>query len=49
MEVFDSDGKKVLWEVADNNVLEEENNHYEIGIQGFDFNLFEKYEERVGR
>ena len=49
MEVSGSDGEKVIWEVADNRVFEEGKEHDEIGIQGFDFNLFDEYEEVVVR
>ena len=47
--VVGSDTKKVLWEVVDDHVVEEENDHDEIGLRGFDFDLFGKYEEGVGR
>ena len=33
VEVFVSDGKEVLWEVVDNHVVEEWNDHDEIGLQ----------------
>ena len=49
VEVLSSDGKKVLWEVVDSYVTEEENYHDEIGLRGFDFNLFDKDKEGVGR
>ena len=39
---FGSDGEKVIWEVVDNHVVEEETYHDEIGLQGFDYNLFEE-------
>ena len=41
MEVVCSGGKKVLWEVVDDHVVEEENVHNEIGLWGFDFNFFD--------
>ena len=44
VEVVCSGGKKVLWEVVDDHVVEEENVHNEIGLQGFDFNFFDKDE-----
>ena len=49
MEVFGHDGKKYFWEVVDNHGIEAANNHGEIGLRGFDFNLFGKYEKGVGR
>ena len=38
MEVSGSDGKKVIWEVIDDNVVEDPNKNDEIGLRGF--NLF---------
>ena len=32
-----------------NHVIEEENDHDEIGLRGFDFNLFDSYKEGVDR
>ena len=49
MEVLGSDGKKFLWEVVDSYVIEEETDHDEIGLRGFNFNFFDKYEKGVGR
>ena len=49
MEVFVNDGKKVIWEVVDNHVLEEPTDHDEIGLRGFDFYLFGEDEKGVGR
>ena len=40
-----SDKKKVLWEVVDNHVVVEVNDHDEIGLWGFDFNFFDGDEE----
>ena len=34
MEVSVSDRKKVIWEVVDNHVVDDGNNHDEIGLQG---------------
>ena len=34
-----SDKKKFLWEVVDNHVVVEVNDHDEIGLWGFDFNF----------
>ena len=43
------DGRKVLWEVVDDHFIEEENDHDEIVLRGFNFNVFGKDEEEVGR
>ena len=43
MEVVGYDGKKVFLVVVKNHVAEEENDHDEIGLREFDFNLSEKY------
>ena len=45
MEVSGSEGKKVLWEVVENRFVEKGKDHDEIGLRGFDFNLFGKDEE----
>ena len=42
LEFFVHDGKKVLWEVVKDHVVEEPNDHEEIGPQGFDFNFSTK-------
>ena len=49
VEVSVSDGKKVLWELVDDTVVEEGKDNYEIGPRGFGFNLFGKDEEGVVR
>ena len=49
MEVVGRDGKKVLWEVVDYHVVGEPNDHDEIGLQGFYFNLFSEDDRGVGR
>ena len=49
MEVVGNEEKKVIWEVVDNNVVEEPTDHEEIGLQGFDFNDFDEDEEGVVR
>ena len=49
MEVVGYDRKKVIWEVVDDHVIEEETDNDEIGLRGFDFNLFDKDEKGVGR
>ena len=48
MEVTGYDGKKFLWEVVDDHVVEEGNEHDEIGLRGFDFNFFTEDEGRGG-
>ena len=35
--------------MVNNYVVEEVNDHVEIGLRGFDFNFFDKDEEGVGR
>ena len=49
MEIFHRDGKKVLWEVVEDHVVEEETNHDEIGLRGLNFNFFNEDEKGVGR
>ena len=49
VEVVGSGGKKVIWEVIDDHVIEEVNDNDEIGLQGFAFNLFDEDKEEVGR
>ena len=49
VEVVGNDRKKFIWEVVDNHVVEDPNDHDEIGLQGFDFNLFNEDEKRLGR
>ena len=46
VEVYDKDGNKVIWEVVDNHVVEEGVEHEDLGLRGFNFNLFN--EEREG-
>ena len=41
VEVDDKDGKKVIWDVFNNHVVEKGFEHEELGLQGFDFNLFD--------
>ena len=48
VEVFGHDKKKVLWEVVNDNVVEEPTDHEEIGLRGFDFNVFDQDEEGFG-
>ena len=47
VEVIGSDRKKVIWEVVDDHLLEEENYHDEICVQGFNFSLFGEDKEGV--
>ena len=49
VEFFGHEGKKVIWKVVDDHVVEEPTDHDEIGLRGFDFNLFDKDEKGVGR
>ena len=49
VENFGYDKNKVLWEVVDYHVVEEPIDHEEIGLQGFDFNVFGQDEEGVVR
>ena len=49
VEFVGHDGKKVLWEVVNNHVVEEPTEHEDIGLWGFDFNYFDEDEEGVVR
>ena len=49
VEVFGHDKKKVIWEVADDHVVEEPSDHEDIGLWGFDLNIFDEDEEGVVR
>ena len=49
VEVVGSYGKNFLWGVLVNHIVEEVNDHDEIGLQGFDFNLFDEDEKGVDR
>ena len=49
VEVVGHDNKKVLWEVVKGHFVEEPTDHGETGLRGFDFNLFDEYEEGVVR
>ena len=37
------ENKKVLWGVVDHHVVEEPTDHEDIGLRGFDFNIFDQY------
>ena len=39
------DKKKVLWEVVVDHVMEEQSDHEDMGLRGFDFNIFNENEE----
>ena len=49
MEFVGYDGKKVLLELVGDHVVEEPTDHDEIGLQGFDFNLFDKDDKGICR
>ena len=49
VEVVGHDKKKVLWEVVGDHVVEEPCDHEDIGLRGFDFNIFDEVEEGVVR
>ena len=49
VEVFEHDKKKLLWEVFSDHVLEEPSDYEDIGLRGFDFNIFDEDEEGVVR
>ena len=46
-EVSGFEGKKVIWEVVNDRVVEEVKYHDEIGLQGLDFNLFDEDKDMV--
>ena len=45
VEVVGNEKKKVLWKVGNDQVVEDPTDHEEIGLWGFDFNLFNTDEE----
>ena len=49
LEVFGHDKRKVLWEVVNDHVIEEPTDHEEIGLRGFDLDVFNEDEEGVVR
>ena len=49
VEVVGHDKNKVRWEVVDDHVVEEPSDNEDIGLRGFDFNIFDKDEEGVVR
>ena len=44
MGVVGHDGKRVLWEVVDDNAIEEATDYDKIGLWGFNFNVFDREE-----
>ena len=42
-------GKRFVWGVVDDHVVEEPTDHEDIGLRGFDYNFFDKDEEGVVR
>ena len=49
VEVVGHDKNKVLLEAVDDHVEEDPSDHKDIGLRGFDFNIFGKNEEGVVR
>ena len=49
VEFFGHDKKRVLWGGVDDHVVEEPSDHKDIGLRGFDFNIFDEDEEGVVR
>ena len=49
VEVVGHDKKKLIWEVVGDHVVEEPSDHEDIGLRGFDFNIFDEDEEGVVR
>ena len=49
VEVVGSEGKKVLWEVVDNHVIEDPKNNDDMGLRVFDFNFIDGDEGVVVR
>ena len=47
VEIVGHDKKKMLWQEADYHVVEEPTDHEEIGLRGFDFNVFDQGQEGV--
>ena len=41
VEVFDKDSNRVVWEIVDDHVVEEGVEREDLGLRGFDFNLFD--------
>ena len=49
VEVVGQDKKKVLWKVVGYHVVEEPCDHEDIGLSGFDFNIFDEDKEGIVR
>ena len=49
VEVVSYEKRKIIWEVVNGHVVEDPTDYEEIGLRGFDFNVFDKYEEGVVR
>ena len=49
VEFVGNDKKKVLWEVVGDHVVEEPCDQEDIGLRGFNFNIFDEDEEGVVR
>ena len=49
MEVVGHDKNKVIWGLFEDHVVEEPSDHEDLGLRGFDFNVFGKDEEGVVR
>ena len=45
VEAVGHNGKNIIWEVVEDHVVEEPTDHEEIGLRGFDSNLFGEDEE----
>ena len=49
VEVVGNDKKKLSWGLVGDNVVEEPCDHEDIGLRGFDFNIFDEDKEGVVR
>ena len=49
VEVVGHDKKKLLWEVVGDHVVEDPRDHKDIGLRGFDLNIFDEDKEGVVR
>ena len=49
VEVVGHNKKEVLWEVVGDHVVEEPSDHEDMGLRGFDFNIFDEEKEGVVR
>ena len=46
VDIYEKDRGELIWEVVNDHVVEEGFEHEELGVRGFEFNLFD--EEREG-